>query len=46
MGQIANLQFLNQKKIRVSTRLLIDVPLIIVVFILVMIRLVFVYSTS
>ena len=46
MGQIANLQFLNQKKIRVSTRLLIDVPLIIVVFMLVMIGLVFVYSAS
>lgn len=46
MGQIANLQFLNQKKIRVSTRLLIDVPLIIVVFTLVIIGLIFVYSAS
>ena len=46
MGPFANLQFLNRKKIRVSTQLLIDIPLVIVTAVLVLIGLVFVYSAS
>ena len=46
MGPFANLEFLNQKKIRVSTHLMIDVPLVIVTAMLILIGLVFVYSAS
>lgn len=46
MGQFSAINILNSKKARTSSRLLIDVPLIIAILALLLIGLVFVYSAS
>ncbi len=46
MGQFSAISILNSKKARASSRLLIDVPLIVTILTLLLIGLVFVYSAS
>ena len=46
MGNAADVEFLKTKQARVSTKLLIDVPILVTVIILLILGLLFLYSAS